>query len=230
MPSQNKIVCSKCKAEKGTTNVRLNKLIKQYGSQDKLEKQYVCRSCKSGNTGIKNPAVGKTPKKSKLPTSKVICSKCKCKFGTTKTRLAKLIAQYGSLEEVHKTYVCRKCRKEHNVDKRGRVKPPKRKRKVKPTSNWERDKNGEIILPKWMSNFRPRERRRLTPEELGKSTACWRPDIWSENGRACNGPVKCCQHFGKISCGSTQVATKEKQAKVKVKKTKKTKTRKKNKK
>lgn len=210
MPSQNKIICSRCKTPKGTTNVRYEKLVKQYGSVEKLEKFYVCRDCKSG--GVINPAAGKTPtkgkkgKKKKLPKSKVICSKCNGKFGTTKTRLAKLISQYGSLEELHTTYVCRSCRKELNVDKRGRVKPPKRKRRKSVLPK----KDGVAQLPEWMKDiskvFPPKtERRLLTAEELKKSNVCWRPDYWADH-KYCNG----CPCDARGACGcTTKVFVKE---------------------
>lgn len=142
MASQNTIKCSVCKKLLGTTNVRLKKLIEQYGGKRKLNASYVCRSCKSAanpKTIAKGKIVkikqkkakAKKLKRKKLPKSKVICSKCDNAFGSTKTRIDKLIQKFGSLEELHGNYVCTKCRREHNVDMRGRMRRVKNKRKPK---------------------------------------------------------------------------------------------------
>lgn len=214
MPAQNTIKCSKCGTAKGTTNVRLKKLIAKYGSKEKLEAVYVCRDCKSGT-----PKGGKT-KKSKLPTSKVICSKCNGKYGTTKTRMDKMISQYGSLEEVHANYVCRKCRKELNVDRRGQIKPKRRKRKK---IKYKRDDNGKVILPDWMKSQAPAKPIPMTPEQYKAVDTCWRPDIYLKNkalnkGKgACNG----CP-FYETACGcNLRKLAKVKKTKTKAKKAKK---------
>jgi len=69
-------------------------------------------------------------KKKKLTTSKIVCTKCGSKKGMSKDRFKKLVNTFGSIEELHAKYVCRNCRKEHNMRKDGRVKPTKRRRKV----------------------------------------------------------------------------------------------------
>jgi transposase-like protein len=92
----------------------------------------------------KRPKKAKIVKKKKLTTSKIICIKCKETKKTTKPQVQKLISLFGSLEEVHNSYHCIKCRKEFNVRKDGKPKPPKREYKKKP--NYD---NG---LPEWMRN------------------------------------------------------------------------------
>jgi len=195
MAAQNKIKCSKCKQEKGTTTVRLKKLIKQAGSRKKLDATYVCRSCKSGNTSTS------TKSSKKLPTSKIICSKCNGKFGTTKPRMEKLIGQFGSLEEVHANYVCRKCRKEHNLDKAGRMKPVKRKRKQK--TKYKVDNDGNVKLPSWMTQWTPRPPTPVSASDMHLAQTCWRPDVYCDNNKHCDGPIKVCPYYGKEHCGAT---------------------------
>lgn len=112
----------------------------------------------------------KEKKEKKLKSSKICCTKCgECK-GVSKDRKAKLIAQFGSWEEVHDTYVCRKCRKEHNVRKDGRVKPEKRTRKKKLTNTYERDERGTLVLPEWMKEMRIRESLGFGPEHIAASS------------------------------------------------------------
>ena len=48
--------------------------------------------------------------------SKIACTKCKKEKGVRPDVLTQRILKYGSLEELLKSYVCAKCRKEHNVN------------------------------------------------------------------------------------------------------------------
>ena len=142
MPA-NKIKCSKCGELKGSPPERIARLTKE----GKLG-GYTCRSCKKGT-----PTVNGKPKK--LTTSKISCSRCGEKFGTTPTRLKRLIGQFGSLEELHTKYVCRTCRKKHNLHKDGRMKPEKRKRRK---SYYTVDEQGVYVLPDYLKNWKPKNR------------------------------------------------------------------------
>jgi len=95
----------------------------------------------------------KVKKAKKLTTSKVCCTICKECKGMSKARKEKLIGVFGSLEEVHAKYVCRKCRKAENVRRDGRKKPEKRKRKPKLVTKWRDPITEEIILPDWMKTI-----------------------------------------------------------------------------
>jgi hypothetical protein len=222
MAAQNTIKCSKCKTLKGTTTTRLNKLIEQFGSKRKLENQYVCRSCKGGSkptkkvTKAKKKTAKKKTKSKKIPTSKIICSKCKKAYGTNKKRNEKLIATFGSMEEVQAKYVCRTCRKEHNLSQNGRMKPVKRKRRQ---NSLKRDERGRVVLPDWMKQpFDKPKIRPLSPEQLKSTDVCWRPDVWTENKHlnkgkgCCNG---CSYYEGKCGCLNRSIV------KIKTSKTKK---------
>lgn len=118
---QLKIKCSKCGVEKGTTKDRYKKLVKEAGGKRKLLARYVCRDCK-------RPKKTRKPKQS---LNKIECSICHTKKGSNPARTKKLILQYGSYEEMQARYVCTTCRKEKNLDKQGRPKPEKRKRRKK---------------------------------------------------------------------------------------------------
>ena len=48
--------------------------------------------------------------------SKIACTKCKKAKGVRPDVLTQRILKYGSLENLLKSYVCAKCRKEHNVN------------------------------------------------------------------------------------------------------------------
>ena len=135
----NKIKCSKCGELVGSPPDRIAKLAKE----GKLG-GYTCRSCKKGT-----PNVNGKPKK--LTKSKISCSRCGEKFGTTPDRLKRLIGQFGSIEDVHAKYVCRKCRKAHNLYKDGRLKPEKRKRAK---CHYTVDAAGECVLPDYMKSWR----------------------------------------------------------------------------
>lgn len=127
---QNKIICTKCKVAKGTTPQRYEDLAKA----GKIE-NYVCRHCKAGTSQTKS---------GKVLMSKIVCSKCHSRMGTNPTRNKKLIALFGSIEEVHQNYVCRACRKKLNVDQRGL---PKREKRAYHKKIW----NG--TLPDHMRNL-----------------------------------------------------------------------------
>jgi len=106
MASQNKIKCSECKAEKGTTSVRLKKLIKKYGGKRKLNAQYVCRDCKKAKAA-------KAPKVStmgKIPGNKIKCTKCGTLKGSTPARIKDL-----KKKGLYDIYTCRDCKKSTTV-------------------------------------------------------------------------------------------------------------------
>lgn len=44
--------------------------------------------------------------------SSLVCIKCKQKKQCSKDRYQKLVSKYGSEDELHKSYVCRSCRKD----------------------------------------------------------------------------------------------------------------------
>jgi len=145
---------------------------------------------------VKKTKKVKPVKAKKLTTSKICCTKCgECK-GMSKDRRAKLLSQFGSEEALHEQYVCRTCRKELNMRKDGKVKPPKRTRKAKPDS-LKRDANGEITLPEWMLHIKPRENRPCSDEDLGKLNICFATSYWSAHNH-CNG----CHRLEKGVCGA----------------------------
>ena len=101
----------------------------------KTKKTKKPRPVKKVKKSVKKPTKPTKPKKTKavkadrLNKSKVCCTKCgECK-GISKDRLIKAIAKFGSLEDFHEKYVCRTCRKSHNVRADGAAKPPKRQYK-----------------------------------------------------------------------------------------------------
>jgi len=119
----------------------------------------------------------------KTTLSKIVCTKCNSKKGISKDRLAKLVAQFGSLAELIAKYVCRSCRKEHKVRRDGRIKPPKKIRKTRMGT-----------LPQELRNLPPVEHKppmtfAEIKEYIQASKTCIRPDIWSNNGKACDGCV-----------------------------------------
>jgi len=161
-------------------------------------------------------------KAKKLTTSKICCVECGVCKGMSKDRRLKLIATFGSEEELHAKYICRTCRTKLNVRKDGKLKPVKKKRIPKATSLFKRDADGEVILPDWMINMTfHSERKRASNEDLAKTGTCWHPTEWINNGRVCDG----CPSIDRGSCGATKNFTKVKKLKKikKVKKTKKTK-------
>ena len=90
----------------------------------------------------------KEPKSPKLTVTRIICVKCGDKKTTTKVAMDKLIALFGSIEDVHSKYHCMKCRKEYNVRKDGKPKPEKKTRQ--PKIQFEKTEDGSVVLPKWM--------------------------------------------------------------------------------
>ena len=140
--------CVGCGSVKCTNSNRNKKLIKDHGSLEAAIKIFKCRDCKAGRVPtVKNKKTGKATKKVILLTSKIPCNKCGNKFGTNPARSKKLIATFGSIEEVHAKYVCRSCRKAHNLRADGLVKPAKRTYKKSVTTDWKRDAKGEYVLP-----------------------------------------------------------------------------------
>ena len=153
MPSQNTIICYKCKSPKGTTHKRYNSLVQKFGSVKLLKKGYVCRECKVKKITFHPAQPGKTNKgisnkktSTKISFNKIVCSKCKNVLGTTPTRTKKLISKFGSIEELYDKYVCRTCRKHLNVDRRGKQKRVRQKR-VPKTFIGKRIGNNKYILP-----------------------------------------------------------------------------------
>jgi len=137
-------------------------------------------------------------KKKKLTKSKITCTKCQTTKGMSKGRCEKLTAKFGTLKKLHDEYVCRDCRRELNVRADGKLKPVKRKRKEKK----------DLSKSEFLKNFTVD--RKTTPcsnEELKAVGACWRPDLWIKNGKACND----CPHYG-VSCGckKTKILSKKK--------------------
>ena len=127
---------------------------------------------------------------------KITCKSCKKKKETNTNSMKRLIAKFGSKEEVIDKYICRDCRKEKNVRADGKPKPVKGTRKKRALKGFGKTEDGQVILPEWMSKPIKRELPPLTPDEMAKDNVCWRPDIWVANGRACND----CPHY-QVSCG-----------------------------
>jgi hypothetical protein len=75
--------------------------------------------------------------KSGLP-SRIECTKCGTKKGVRPDVLEKRIAKFGSLEKLQEVYVCRSCKKEHNLDAGFRKKPAKRKYRKADERNYKR--------------------------------------------------------------------------------------------
>jgi len=96
----------------------------------------------------------KKEKKIKVLKSKLICSMCEGKININKKQMEKLVGLFGTEQDVREKYVCRVCRKTHNLRKDGRPKPEKRTRKK---SVIERDHKGEVILPSWMTSSGPND-------------------------------------------------------------------------
>jgi len=124
--------------------------------------------------------------------SKICCTKCKDCKGISKDRVEKLVAKFGSLEQLIKTYVCRKCRKELNVRSDGVIKPPKQTRNkkladnidgwVKIIRNWPKLKHNKYI------DLESREGC-IAWEKTWRF--CREPHIWEKNHGACDG----CIHY-----------------------------------
>jgi hypothetical protein len=137
---------------------------------------------------------------------KIVCTKCSKKKETNTNSMKKLVAKFGSKEEVIAKYTCRDCRKEYNVRADGKMKPTKNTRKGRAYKGFTKDDSGNTIIPDWMSA--PIKSKSSLPEvskeEMAASDICWRPDIWTANKGACNG----CSHY-KVSCGcrNTKILT-----------------------
>ena len=147
---------------------------------------------KKKKTGKKKKVV----KAKKLTTSKICCTECGDCKGMSKDRRAKLIATFGSEEELHAKYVCRTCRTKLNLRKDGKAKPVKRKRIPKATSKFKRTEDGDVVLPKWMTPVIFRERRLCTDTELAQIKTCFATSYWSDH-KYCNG----CHRLEKNICG-----------------------------
>lgn len=76
--------------------------------------------------------------KRKSKALKLICSCCDTPKTSTKKQVDKLIAAFGSKENLLMKYHCIECRKKFNVRRDGRLKPIVQKRKPKPkTKCWK---------------------------------------------------------------------------------------------
>lgn len=199
---KNQIQCTVCGRVVGTTPTRKLKL-----EADGLLDTYKCRDCKLGK--LQKSTVKKATKKKvvtkkhakakKSPKSKVICSACGEAKGTTKTRLEKLISQFGSREQLDKNYVCIKCRREKNLTKNGIKKVTKRKKlkkKILPKT-----KDGTYTLPAWMACGEFGSERSMSFKELIEATenVCWRPDLYRDS--KCRGCIywKGCLQWNKYN-------------------------------
>lgn len=145
---KNKVQCTVCKGWKSMNTQVREQRIKQYGSLEILHKEYVCRSCKKG----KKEEIKEKARKGRLSKTKIKCTKCGELKGMNPDRRAKLIGVFGSFEAVHEKYVCRKCRKVHNVRKDGKAKPVKRKRKARLSTKYKDTKTDKFVLPEWMKH------------------------------------------------------------------------------
>lgn len=162
---------------------------------------------------VKEPIKKKAVKKKKLLKSKICCTICKeCKAVNT-NRLKKLVATFGSLEDLHAKYVCRTCRKTENVRADGKAKIVKHKRKK---TSYSTDENGKCILPKWMTEPCNKKPRALTAEDYRNTDTCWRPDIWFENKRRFKGTASCndCPYYETMCGCKTRKLVKVKERKV----------------
>jgi hypothetical protein len=126
--------------------------------------------------------------KSGLP-SRIECTKCKAKKGVRPDVLEKRIAKFGSLEKLQEVYVCRSCKKEHNLDAGFRKKPTKRKyrkaserdyRRVDPHDGvlkyfWEHHEWKKKQIDAWFAKTGwPEE---TVQKDVRYGPACHRPDI-----------------------------------------------------
>jgi hypothetical protein len=101
--------------------------------------------------------------------------------------MVKKIKEYGSPEQLLRSYKCRGAMKAERQINKPVLKKPKRKNKIKELMLQDEEKNWN--LPKM--NFAPP--RPMSKEETTQTTKtqCLRPDIFLSNGRHCEG----CPHF-----------------------------------
>jgi len=69
--------------------------------------------------------------------SRIECTKCGDKKGVRPDVLEKRIAKFGSLKALQDIYVCRSCKKDHNLDGAFRKKPAKRKYRTADQRNYK---------------------------------------------------------------------------------------------
>jgi len=161
--------------------------------------------------------------KSGLP-SRIECTKCGAKKGVRPDVMEKRIAKFGSLEKLIKIYVCRDCKKVHNLDAGFRIKPAKRAyhstaamgekyKSIDPADGaykyfWDHAAYEKAKWLRWADE-------KLTsldndvkegPSRFGP--ACHRPDVFLDNNRFCgaeNG-TGMCPIYNKCDCPLKKLA------------------------
>jgi hypothetical protein len=136
----------------------------------------------------------------KLPTHPyVLCTKTNTKVTMFGSNLANRIKKFGSLEELLKNFICKSFSSEGKPirePKYKKIKKEKRKPKI------ERDENKNIIIPKVDLSKKPESIDLVNdPKAKYHLNECWRPDLFLNWDRSCNG----CRLYQNCQCKSKRL-------------------------
>ena len=220
-----KVGCIKCKSLVSMFGDNLKKRIQRFGGPDKLLKEFECRDCRApaakapGATkgaevfvhqrGHEKEWVEFFEKHKKFPQKKVGCVDCNHLTDMFSTNLNNRIERFGGPMQLLTQFQCRACRPESA--KRVVNKGVKRGRKAVREEHIEALKESarNLKCEYNITTIPLDDKHQGAVEEVTRGNNCWRPDMFLDNGRACNG----CSLFKHCLCSFKRIKEDKKSSK-----------------